>query len=241
VGEYARPAVPISTDATRSFNIIQSLGNQIPAGLTPTGPALAGALEHARQWSSEHPGRQVVTVMATDGFPTECAPLDIVDIADLAREANAGDSPVRTFVIGVFGAVDLGFDGEARLDLLAEAGGTDEAIVIDTGDGNVSGEFLQALNLIRDTAVSCDFQLAAERALNYDQVNLRITATDGNATDLFNVGAASGCGPGEDGWYYVRDERGTPTRVTVCPSTCEQLSDGRIQAELQIGCETRIR
>jgi hypothetical protein len=239
--DYAGPAVPISSDTGRTFDIILSLQTRQPSGLTPTGPALSGALEHARQWSLDHPGRQVVTVLATDGFPTECAPQDIADIAQIAEDGNAGEQPVRTFVIGVFGQQDLGLDGQARLDALASAGGTERAIVINTQGGNVADQFLAALNLIRDTAVSCEFQLAADRALDFDQVNLSVTRPDGSRTDLYNVGDASACGADDQGWYYVLDSAGVPSQINACPRACDTFMQGGIRAELQIGCETRIR
>lgn len=239
VGGYATPAVPISSAATRSPALVASLQSQVPSGRTPTGPALAGALQHARLWAEQNPGRQVVTVLATDGLPTDCTPLEIPEIAQLASRANSGDYPVRTFVIGVFSAADLGDDGQQRLDTIARAGGTDRAFVINTG-GNVADEFLNALNQIRDTTVSCEFQLDAGAELDFDRVNLRVSEASGAVTDLLNVGDASACG-GDQGWYYVRNATGIPTQITVCPSTCAGFMADGIRAELEIGCATRIR
>jgi hypothetical protein len=239
-GDYSSPAVAISSDQTRSLNIIASLEAQQPQGLTPTGPALAGALAHAQQWADDHPGRQVVTVLATDGFPTECAPVEIGDIAQIADGAFNSARPVRTFVIGVFGSLDLGQDGQARLNEVARAGGSDQAIVVNTG-GNVADEFLGALNLIRDTAVSCEFRLEGDRALDFDQVNLQMTEANGAVTDLYNVGDLAACGADDQGWYYVMNAAGTPSQINVCPSTCGAFMAGGVRADLQIGCETRIR
>ncbi len=239
VSEYATPAVAISSDAARSAILIQSLRSQIPNGLTPTGPALRGALEHAQTWAEQNPARQVVTVLATDGFPTECTPLEIPDIAQIASTAYGAARPVRTFVIGVFGSGDLGADGQERLDTLARAGGTERAIVVNTG-GNVAENFLNALNLIRDTAVSCEFKLDASAGLDYGRVNLQVSDANSTARDLFNVGDLSACGA-DEGWYYVRDDAGNPLQINVCPSTCATFMAGGIRADLQIGCATRIR
>jgi hypothetical protein len=219
--------------------IIQSLEGVQLRGLTPTGPALRGALDQARTWAAAHPDRQVVTVLATDGLPTECSPQEIPDIAQLASSENSAADPVRTFVIGVFSAADLGDDGQANLDALARAGGTDRAFVINTG-GNVADDFLQALNKIRDTAVSCEFQLGAEAALDFDRVNLRLSEPSGAVSDLANVGDLSACG-NDQGWYYKRAEDGTPTQIEVCPSTCARFTTSGVSAELQVGCATRIR
>jgi hypothetical protein len=234
---YAAPAVPIGPGANRA-DIVASLDAQVPSGLTPTGPALGGALEQARLWSEQNLGRQVVTVLATDGLPTECAPVEIPEIAQLASEAFSAENPVRTFVVGVFSTDDLGADGRERLDALASAGGTDQAFVINTA-GDVGTEFLNALNEIRDRSISCDFQLDAQD-LNFDLVNLSMSDAAGGATQLVNVGDASACGT-EQGWYYVRSAEGTPTQITVCPATCEGFRNGGITAELEVGCATRIR
>jgi hypothetical protein len=236
---YATPAVPISSAAVRSDELVRSLRSQIPNGFTPTGPALRGALEHAQAWAGQNPGRQVVTVLATDGFPTECAPTEITDIAQLASDAYGAARPVRTFVIGVFGSADLGADGQDNLDQIAQAGGTERSIVVNTG-GNVAGDFLNALNLIRDTSVSCEFKLDASAGLDYARVNLQVSDANSSARDLFNVGDLSACGA-DEGWYYVRDAAGNPLQINVCPTTCSAFMAGGIRADLQIGCATRIK
>jgi hypothetical protein len=181
----------------------------------------------------------VVTVFATDGLPTECTPLDIPGIGQLASDSNAGTDPVRTFVIGVFGALDLAGTARQDLDALARAGGTQRAFVINTG-GNVADDFLKALNQIRDTAVNCQFQLAADAALDFDHVNLRVSDAAGRVSDLANVGDASACG-NDPGWYYTRNSDGTPTQIETCPSTCAGFMTAGVSAELEIGCATRIR
>ncbi|HWO08156.1 MAG TPA: hypothetical protein VNN80_01710 [Polyangiaceae bacterium] len=240
VARYAAPAVPISSGPERAELVVESLARQIPLGETPTGPALTGALEHARAWAEQHPGRQVVAVLATDGFPTACSPLEISGIADVASGASSAPTPVRTFVIGVFGDDDLGSDGQRRLDSIARAGGTTRALIVNTA-GDVTREVLDALTLVRDTAVTCEFSLTNPVGLNFDQVNLDVAYPDGSTRALFNVGDVSACGDDQQGWYYVRDPGGNPYQINVCPSTCAGFGDDGVQATLQIGCATRIR
>jgi hypothetical protein len=236
---YATPAVAISDAGDRSASVIASLRAQVPVGATPTGPALRGALANASLWASQHLDRQVVTVLATDGFPTVCEPLEIPDIAQLASDAAQGQRPVRTFVIGVFGTQDLDTDGRQRLDDIARAGGSERALVVNTA-GNVAEDFLDALNVIRNTAVSCDFQLDATTGLDFERVNVLVTSADGTPTELSNVADRAACGNAA-GWYYVRDDAGVPTQLSVCPATCTQLETERARVDLQIGCLTRIR
>lgn len=240
VARYAAPAVPISNGPERAANVVASLAQQSPLGETPTGPALSGALEHARAWAGQHPGRQVVAVLATDGFPTACAPLAASDIAGVAGDASSATPGVRTFVIGVFGDEDLGSDGQQRLDSIARAGGTTRAIVVNTA-GDVTQDFLDALTVIRSTAVTCEFALDNPGDLNFDQVNLDVAYPDGTTRSLFNVGDVSACGDDERGWYYVRDASGNPYQITVCPDTCATFGGEGMRASLQIGCATRIR
>jgi hypothetical protein len=235
VARYGEPAVAIDRSSTRATNVIQSLRAQVPLGATPTGPALAGALAQARSWAEQHPERQMVTVLATDGFPTVCEPLQIPELAELARSGL----PVRTFVIGVFSDADLDTDGRQRLDQLASAGGSEQALVVNTA-GDLTSEFLAALNQIRSTAVSCDFALDAGARLDFERVNLRLLDASGNARELSNVGDASACGD-QPGWHYVRDASGVPVQISACAASCDELRSGKVSAELQIGCATRIR
>jgi hypothetical protein len=238
LARYGAPAIPISDDPNHADDLIASLRAQAPAGATPTGPALAGALEHARVWAEQHPGRQAVTVLATDGFPTVCEPVELPDIAALASAAAGAARPVRTFVIGVFGDLDLGADGQARLDAIARAGGSERALIVNTA-GDVASDFLAALNAIRSTAVSCDFQLDASPGLDFDHVNLAVTDAAGATAQLPRFDEPAACDG--DGWYYVRDAAGLPLQLSVCPSTCERLERERARVDLQIGCVTRIR
>ena len=86
--------MPITSGPTRAAEITSALANRFPSSLTPTGPALQGALEHARLWAAESADRQVVTVLATDGFPQGlCAPVEIPDIAAIAESGNAAINP----------------------------------------------------------------------------------------------------------------------------------------------------
>jgi hypothetical protein len=238
VSEYGTPAVPIRRDSSRARDILASLAARELAGPTPTGPALQGALQHAQSWAGDHPDRQVITVVVTDGFPTNCSPLGIPEIASLAENANRGAQPVHTFFVGVFSDQDLGLDGAARLDELARAGGSRQAVVINTAN-DVAQDFLLALDAIRDTSSRCNFRLDAS-GLDLDRVNLEVVDDRGTTTQLLNVGDAATCAD-QQGWFYERDDNGTRRQITVCPSTCRGLIGGGLRTNLAIGCATRIR
>ena len=122
----------------------------------------------------------------------------------------------------------------------ARAGGTTRAIVVNTA-GDVTSDFLAALTVVRNTAVTCEFALGNPGELNFDQVNLDVAYPDGTSRALFNVGDVSACGDDEQGWYYVRDVGGNPYQINVCPGTCATFGGEGVEATLQIGCATRIR
>jgi len=215
---YVTPAVPISDAAARADTFERSLTAQLPSGQTPTGPALQGALEYARGWAAEHPERQLATLLVTDGFPTECDPVEIPAIAELAAAATRAEPPVRTFVLGVFGTADLGADGSARLDEIARAGGTERAFLASEGD--ISGSLRSVLESIRSLASGCGVELDAAAARVFERASLELEASDGAVRSLTRVTGAASCADADGGWYTVIDGAGMPARIELCPEVC---------------------
>ncbi len=244
--DYSTPAVEISAAANRNDALIASLTGHEPEGLTPTAPALQGAIQHARDRESADPNRKVVAVLATDGFPTVCDPLEIADISDVAQAGVQGTPAVETYVIGVFSNAEAD-EARANLDQIAEAGGTRQAFVISTGS-DVASEFLQALNEIRGAALTCDFAIPeppSGETLDFGQVNLEFVDSDGTSHQLVNVSDEGACTDAPaSGWYYVRDEQSNqPSQISVCPEVCTafQAAMGASEVNLQIGCATIIK
>jgi hypothetical protein len=235
---YATPAVPVATLPEAAGPLLESIDAQMPDGQTPTGPALSGAVQQARAYADEHLDHTVVAVLATDGLPTRCDPLEVADIGAIAAAAVAAPQSVRTFVIGVFGPEDT--DAPANLDTIARAGGTDAAFIVDTSQG-VSAQFLAALNEIRGSSLACEFRIPAPASggsLDYTRVN--VDFTQGAAkTRLYKVSGAAACGTG-DGWYF--DDPVSPTRIILCPTSCttaQAATDASV--EVQLGCKTEVR
>ncbi len=244
--DYATPAVEISTAADRNQALIASLTAHAPEGLTPTAPALQGVIQHARAREAADPNRKVVAVLATDGLPTECEPLDIADVSDLARAGLEGTPSVETYVIGVFSEAEAA-QAEANLNQIAAAGGTERAFVISTGT-DVAASFLAALNEIRGAALACDFAIPEPEAgtqLDFGRVNLEFVDSAGNRRQLVNVVDEAACAEAlGTGWYYVRDaETNDPEQIRVCPDVCDEFESamGASQVNLQIGCATIIK
>jgi hypothetical protein len=243
---YATPAVEIGPIGEQLTAIDRALSGQPPQGLTPTVPALQGAVEHAREWALTHPDQAVVTVLATDGLPSECGPEvpgatpPIQRVLDIAREAQVGELPIRTFVIGVFQAGDTG--SVNNVNAIAQAGGTEKGVFIDT-DGEVETQFLEALRAIRSGTLACQFQIpASESELDYFRVNLEFD--DGTSKrQLSYVNDEAGCAANPNSWHYdVNASVSKPSAIQVCPAVCEQFkaaTEGSIS--LQLGCATILR
>jgi hypothetical protein len=177
---YATPAVEIAPLPAAVPALLASIEAQAPNGGTPSGPALSGAIDQAREWANAHPGHTVTVLLATDGLPTDCAPIDVDALTAIAAAGLAGRPSVRTFAIGVFGSDDPA--DAANLDAIARAGGTQSAFVIDTGDDIAVG-FLDALNAIRGT----EFELPAPgvgETLDHGLVNVDLTECYGQGPHL---------------------------------------------------------
>lgn len=220
-----------------------------PRGLTPTGPALTGAIQRAKAWGAAHRERQVVVVLATDGLPTlksqgqACAPVrasgDIDAVVNVAGGGRSTLPAISTFVIGVLAPEDINAGAPDILDAIASAGGSEQAFVVNT-QGNVQQAFRAALDQIRQAGLSCDLlvpQAEAGRVVDYDQVNVTFT---GDPT-LASVGTAERCDPVRGGWYYdVNPALATPTRILTCPATCEAFKRAGMESvEIELGCKTR--
>jgi hypothetical protein len=242
-GDYATPAVEIVELNGAATALSNAIDAKDPSGGTPTAPALDGAIQHAKSWAAAHPDRKVVTVLATDGLPTGCDPTDINQIADLAQAGQNGAPSILTFVIGVFGAGDVG--AQQNLDTIAQKGGTGSAFFI-TDNQDVTQAFLDALHAIQGETLACEYQIPAPpdgSDLDYSKVNVEYTPPGANMpTTVFYVGGAAACDAVQGGWFYDKDPAAgqVPTKILMCPATCEQLKSVGGQIDIKIGCQTIV-
>jgi hypothetical protein len=146
---YEMPEVELAPLPGNAGTLKASLAAHDPAAFTPTAPALTGAIRHMKEWAPAHPGRMPLVIFVTDGFPTECDPQDINDVASIAREGRDTQPAVRVGVIGL----NLGAGG-ANLDAIARGGGTGSARLIDGGDAEA--QLKSAIQAIVTSPVSCD-------------------------------------------------------------------------------------
>jgi hypothetical protein len=261
------PIAALSGSATgQAMTLSTSLGAHTPDGYTPTGPALKGAIQYAQQYATAHAGHKVAIVLVTDGLPlgftdyfdpntgiihygfprTECSPNDIPGIAALAAAAAspaAGNPAIPTFVIGVYSSAEGASIG-TMLNQIATGGGTAPAVLIDTSNQDVATVLQTKLADIRTKAIACDYQIPTT-GVSFDKVNVTFT-TGGSDVPVGHAGAADGnMGAGCDsrgGWYYDTDyknDAGTPSKITVCPATCQMFqADLSGKVNIVLGCPT---
>jgi hypothetical protein len=240
VADYTAPAVEIQPLPGPEAAINAAIAKQQPFSSTPTGPALQGAVDHAKTWAAANPTHKVVAVLATDGQPTECTPTDIPSVSKIASDAVLGTPSIKTFVIGVFAPGDP--TAQQNLDAIAAGGGTAPAVIIDTSQ-NVTQKFIDALNAIRGSQLACDYQIPLPKdggTIDPKKINVQYTPTNGQTETLIYVGDASKCDPQNGGWYY--DDANAPTKIIMCDSTCNgfKASAGKAQVEIRVGCQTVI-
>lgn len=241
---YAAPAQAIATLPGAAAGLKASIDGTTPAGNTPTGPAITGAIEQATAWAKAHPDHRVVAVMATDGLPTECTPTDITQVGAIAAQGVAANPSISTFVIGVFGADDLNQGAQDNLDTIATSGGTGKAFIVDTSQ-DVTMQFLAALDAIRGGQLDCAFQIPAPPSgqdLNYQLVNVDVSVTGQPDNELTYVAKAGACDATTGGWYYDKDpETGaTPTQIVTCPASCTAFQAAKdASVKIELGCQTK--
>jgi hypothetical protein len=239
--EYAKPAVDIGSLPKNADALVNQLSAETTAGRTPTAAALSGALQYAKTYAASQPTHRVVAVLATDGLPTECMPVDAAGIGSLAKAALAGSPGIATYVVGVFGPDDT--DARGNLNSWAAAGGTQTAFIVDPTQ-DVSAQFLDALDKIRSGSIACEYQIPPSPMgsdLDLDRVNVALI--EGTKTsDFLYVADESRCGLAPLGWHYDADPAtgGKPTKIVVCSSGCSTLkATDNARVEVRLGCKTK--
>ncbi len=252
LSDYTTPEVPIGTLPGAAPDLLSSLAAYSPAqnpfGLTPTGPALEGAISYARSWAEAHPERKAIVVLATDGTPTGgCSPSRRAEIAALASVGARATVPVQTYTIGVFAPEDSdtatadSSEGADTIRAIAEAGDGQAFVISDQDD--VAAQFVSALNSVRGHGLSCEFQIPPSesgKALDYGKVNVSFTPKAGEDSETIPyLDDGSECNE-EGGWYYDLDPSSDkPHSIRACDATCTRLTNSVTgNVSIEVGCET---
>lgn len=239
VATYATPEVPITPLPAGKQALIDSLAAHGPLTLTPTLPALQGAIQYAREWAADHTDHTTIVLLATDGTPTICPGNDLEAMNQIRQVASAGVTgtpSVKTFVVGVIMPGD--FLSSNKLHSIAQAGGTNSAFILQPNQ-NLTAQFIEALNAIRGAAIACEYQIPDDAKLDLFKVNVVYVASDGNKYPLYYVETPDKCDPQIGGWYYdVPPNQGQPTRIILCANTCAAIQGTAAHVEIKIGCQT---
>ncbi|MBC8133482.1 MAG: hypothetical protein H7X95_10925, partial [Deltaproteobacteria bacterium] len=243
VAPYATPAVPVAVLPGGAAALTGALTTHMPDGFTPTGPALSGALRYAQARAAANPNHKVAALLVTDGLPSECTPLTIDGIAQIARTGAMGAPSIPTFVIGVFSQLESTM-AATNLNTLASAGGTGTAVVINTNQ-NVTQELQTALAQIRTKALACAYKIPPPTtgAIDFGKVNVQFTNGAGATTTIGHANTKATCDPVRGGWFYDVDPStgAKPTSIVACDSTCAQFqSDMAGRVDIVLGCVTIV-
>jgi hypothetical protein len=73
-------------------------------------------------------------------------------------------------------------------------------------------------------------------------MNVQHTDPGGKKTLLPNRAGAASCDAG-GGWYYDVPPAGgaTPTKVVLCPTSCDAVKAAGGQIDVVVGCKTQVR
>ena len=228
---YAQPKVEIGPIDEVGGDLLGAMDDTYPGGLTPTAPALSGALAYASAWAEENPGRATFVVLVTDGHPTQCAPTAVSAVADIAEAAHVQEPYVRTYVVGL--------DAEFNLDNIARAGGTLSAFLVDSE--NVTDSFVGALRNVSNSRLACEYDIPPapneNQRVDFDEVQVTYTTGEDETEEIPRIGSLEACGRNPNGgWYY--DDPNEPTRIRVCPCTCTRFQAGRV--DVRVGCRPKV-
>ena len=234
--DYGKPVVAIAELPGNQTAIMSAINSKEPNGdSTPTQPALDGALRYARQWAIDHPDHLVNLLFATDGEPNNCTFNDIKGAAQVALNAYSQYPYIPTFVLGI---------GEIKdLNAIASAGGTNVAYMAD--GSTVGSQLVTVFNEIRANG-ACQFLIpepANGDPLDYDRVNVFYTPLgepEGSEVPIGQVYDLGACDPVKGGWYYDDPTKVHPTRVMLCPASCQQVQLSQYGVRVELGCKTIV-
>lgn len=208
-------------------------------GGTPTLAAFQGTLAYLEAQGGDY---DQAIVLVTDGLPSGCDDDELTSV--LAAVENAKEAGIATYVIGVENpssppaALPATFDewgcgpssdepcappaNLSPLHAIAEAGGTGEAFLIDTGNPEqTQADFTEAILAIQRNAASCSLQVPPhpETGLDFDLDYVSpVLEIDGTPQSL----AYDESCETESGFRF-EDADGT-TRIELCEASCSAVT-----------------
>jgi hypothetical protein len=228
---YETPLVPVTAlpDTSTKFKTALDANGPDASYGTPTLPAFKGAMTYAEQVKAGlSNGGKVAVVLVTDGEPNDCSS----SAKNVGAEAAKWATDIPTYVIGVGGAL-------TNLNVIAQGGGTNKAILVDTTNPqSITKDFLAAVAQIKSMALACDYKIPSAppgMTLDPNQVNVVYTPT-GAAKQTLSYN--KDCGGTATGWHY--DNPTHPTKIEMCPDSCTAVNSGTGgRVDIVLGCSTQ--
>jgi von Willebrand factor type A domain len=225
---YATPAVPLDFLPANAAKIKASLAKQKVDGITPTEPALRGAISYVRSLRIADPARDIAVVLVTDGSPDACHS-STRTVVDVASEAQSAEPQVSTFVVGLANShVD-------DLNRIAAAGGTGEAIFI-SADPSTAQKLVTTLHDVRDTQRLCRYAVPDAGAAQPTANDLSVTTQSDPEGPTVTLAIVKNAGACTSNGFYV-DDPAKPKTITLCPSACATVhASTRSRVKVVVGC-----
>ncbi len=230
--DYSQAAVQIGRLPDNADTLIASINAVQPTGETPTDSAIQGACTYLQSWRDDNPGYKTVILLVTDGVPEAPSSQGCNPSIEAAEDVTGScrDEGIDTYVLGVGQALD-------NLNRIADAGGTDQAHLVEGGD--VSQAVLEALNAIRaDATIPCTLPIPNPDSgqIDYNSVNIGICDSAENSLTTFYVDNADACTNEPGGWYYT--DGGSTRDIQLCDATCDIVSSAGAKLHFTLGCQT---
>ena len=235
--DYSNLDVPMGLVSQNATAIKASMAIT-PNGSTPTALALVGIQKFCAAYMAANPTEKCIGVLITDGDPMSCGPYDAATLGNIA--AAALQSGVLTYTMGMAG---LSGTGISVLNTVAQQGGTDcnpntADYYCDASTGGATA-FLNALNLIRQQAINCEYAIPMPNGSLPDLNTIKVlftTGAGGPGQPITKIAGASQCGAGAY-WYF--DPPASPAKIVLCPDTCNAVkSDPSAGVDIEVDCKS---
>ncbi|HET9958525.1 MAG TPA: vWA domain-containing protein [Polyangiaceae bacterium] len=236
---YAEPDVPMTALPSDAFasaiDAITPKSADEWRGGTPTLAVISGVSGFLRSFRANLGAGKFALVLVSDGYPQGCDHEED-EIETVAEEVARVATEFPTYVIGVSNPAG-GPDTVSNLNRVAEAGGTEKAFLIKTGDPEqTSRDFKMVINAIRGRTLSCQATIPKPpdgAVLDTSKVNVSYTKA-GELRPLAYDPACTEAGA----WRF--DDPTQPTRIELCDAACGDVqASADVKLSVEFGCETR--
>jgi hypothetical protein len=129
-------------------------------------------------------------------------------------------------------------EGTVYKQLVTQTGG----VIGDLCSQNFQPVFTDmATGIVQSSGIACDFDIPTPDAGTIDPNKVNVDFKPDNMADepILNVpGGLADCGPA-GGWYY--DDPQNPTKIILCPATCNSIQGRPGEIHVEFGCDTKIQ